>query len=554
MLHSGSVVVEETPGQLADDPLAQPDYLSHYGSVAPVFTINDYAGFGTLIAGSAVTLSGSMTLRGNNHRDDWDDRLVLAVGTGNGPASGNHPYAGSFGYSGANDKVYALAISIAPAGGPDGSSRPTIKVIDAQGRRDVTSRSTRRSPTVVWEFSVTLASTWKDYSAGDNADQDNGRGVERHEHSYTLKLDLDYNETFETTLTGTFKTYQAESIGIGFAVQQADARYFKPNPDNPSGPHILDDDVDTWAAAARAVNAWMLFTDSATGATDALYPGSPAPTSLSYDTTSAGHKISALLFGTNIEHFDTEDRYWDGYEEDSELVRLLKERPIDWIRFPGGEPTSFYHYDSANKKMTTTANWGFDEWDTSKSEEERALATDADFMDFDEFAKIVGHTGATPFIGVNLESAYYFRALDVDSILLDPANAEEIQGLLDLAATSSCGMQEIQDVTTAKGDFLTNYSSASIQDGLDQARDIALRMGDLELNVRHWYLDNESDLETYYPELCDTFKMKDRHYARMARDYISVINQATGRTDNEYILSWNNLNFMRDIGLGPHPG
>ena len=171
----------------------------YYKRIAPVFTIDDNAGSGTLSAGSTVTLSGTMTLQGNNHRDYWDDRLVLVVGTGNGLASQNHPYANRFGYAGGNDKVYALGVSISPLGSPiEDGSRPTLKVIDAQGRRDVTSASTRRSPTLVWDFSITLASTWKDYTTGDNPDQDNGRGIERHEHSYTLKLDLDYDEAFET--------------------------------------------------------------------------------------------------------------------------------------------------------------------------------------------------------------------------------------------------------------------------------------------------------------------------------------------------------------------
>ena len=169
---SGKVTVEQTPGQLADAPLARPDYLWHYGSVAPVFTLDDNAGFGALSAGSTVVLSGSMTLTGNNHRDYWDDRLVLAVGTGNGPAFQNHPYANSFGYSGGNSKVYALAVSVSPLGGPgkDGN-RPPLKVIDAQGRRDIVSASSRRSSTLVWELSIMLAGTWKDYSTGDNPEK-----------------------------------------------------------------------------------------------------------------------------------------------------------------------------------------------------------------------------------------------------------------------------------------------------------------------------------------------------------------------------------------------
>ena len=308
---SGSVVVEETPGQLMDDPLAQPDYLWHYGSNSPVFTLDDNAGFGALSAGDTITLSGSMTLTGTNHRDYWDDRLVLAVGTGNGPASDNHPYVNSFGYSTGNSKVYALAVSISPLGGfAEDNSPPPLKVIDAQGSREVATVATRRSPTVVWELSITLASTWKDYSTGDNTEQDNGRGIERHRHSYTLKLDLDYDQTFETTITGTFSTYQAESLGLSFAVQQADVRYFKPDPDDPDGPWIVDADLNTWGAAARAANEWSLFLNNAAG-TDALYPGKFSSGGyVTYDVTTAEHTIQSGLFGTNIEHFDTEDRYW----------------------------------------------------------------------------------------------------------------------------------------------------------------------------------------------------------------------------------------------------
>ena len=518
--HSGTVVVEETPDQLADDPLAQPDYLPHYGSVAPVFTINDSAGLGTLSAGSAITLSGSMTLQGNNHRDDWDDRLVLAVGTGNGPASQNHPYAGSFGYAGENDKVYALAVSIAPVGNPDGDgSRPPIKVIDARGRRDITSSSTRRSPTVVWELSVTLASTWKDYSTGDNTGQDNGRGIERHEHSYTLKLDLDYDETFETTLTGTFKTYQAESIGVSVAVQQGEARAYQADPDNADGPPQVNPDLDTWNVAARAINAWAMFTESATTANPDLYPANPAPTSLTYDTDAAGHEISGMLFGTNAEHFITEDRYWDNYTENSEMVGLMKDRPVSWIRFPGGESTTQYHFDLATATMSTTARWGIDEWDTSRSAELRTPVPDSDFMDFEEFSKVIKHTGAIPFVGLNLQSAYHFRALELDKIQLDSNHTPPL----------------------TRQNFNDNYNSTHIQDGLDQARDVAQYMDQLGLNVRYWYLDNESNLANYGGVWVE-------HYTLMARDYIDKINRATGRSDNEFIANWTNTGFIKDYG------
>ena len=361
-----------------------------------------------------------------------------------------------------------------------------------------------------------------------------------------MKLDLDYDKKFETTVTGTFRTYQAESIGLSFAVQQAEARAYKPDPDNAQAPWVIDPDINTWGAAARVVNNWTLFKSRAASAGN-LYPGAPASYRLKYNITKTSHTISSMLFGTNIEHFDTEDRYWADYGESSELIRLMKERPVSWIRFPGGEPTSFYHFNSNNKKITTTARWGVDEWDTSKSNAQRALAADSDFVGFDEFAKIVKHTGATPFIGVNLESAYYFRALEADRKLLDPANAAEIKKLLEREDTV-CEIGQIPAVATAKSNFLTNYSSGSIQDGLDQAGAVARYMDELNLGVRHWYLDNESDLPTYYPELSATFAMQYDHYARMARDYISVIDQATSRTDNEYILSWYNVGLMRDIG------
>ena len=521
---SGSVVVEDTPGQLMDDPLAQPDYLWHYGSASPAFTLDDTAGFGILSAGDTVTLSGSMTLTGNNHRDHWDDRLVLAVGTGNGPAADNHPYAGSFGYSGGNSKVYAFAVSMSPLGGfADDNSRPPLEVIDALGTREVATTATRRSPTVVWELSITLAGTWKDYSTGDNTEQDNGRGIERHQHSYTLSLDLDYDGTFETTVTGTFKTYQAESIGIGFAVEQADARYFKPDPDNPSGPWIVDPDLNTWGAAARTVNDWTLFNQDAISDAANLYPNEPVYYTLNYDLTETGHKISSMLFGTNIEHFDTGDSYWDSYGENSELIRLMKERPVTWIRFPGGEPTSMYHFNLASATMSTTARWGVDEWDTSKRAAERTLAPDSDYVDFDEFSLIVKHTDAIPFVGINMESAYYFRALELDKQLLDPTYSPSL----------------------TRDNFNTNYSYWHILDGITQAIDVALYMDEIGLGVRHWYLDNESNLANYSAEFGGMWA---GHYARMARDYIWAVDAATRRTDNAFIANWNNIGFVKDTG------
>lgn len=561
------VTVEANPGEHTYEALDRPDYLWHYGSIAPAFTIDDHAGFGDLNAGDRVTLSGTMELRGTNHRDLWKDRLVLAVGSGNAAATTTHAYANSFGYTGdGNTQVYALAAAVAPLAGANAQGNyPPVALIDGRETtsRDVDSHTTRRSAIIAWELSITLAPTWKDYSTGDNpaplpghgegSGHDNGNGVQRHAHQYSLKFDLDYDDSLETTTSGTFYTYSTESIGLSFAVEQGDARYF------PNGGQTPDPDKNKWSAAARATNVWSVFTGAVSRNRNAIYPAlQPVDYALKIDLSGveSSHSIPHTLFGTNIENIQTKDRYWGNYATDAELVELMRNFPVNWLRFPGGEPTSTFHFDSTTNQMQTTARWGVDLWDTSKPANQRVAAADADFVDFTEFKQIIDYTSATPFVGVNLESAYFFEALEYDELL---RNSQ-------------------YPVTVNKANFLTNYNKSLIQRGLDQARQIAHYLnsstsaGGLGMNVTHWFLDNESDLATYdnnhgIPGIAEhkpgtdvdlgvfdgdegRFNMPASHYARMAKDYMDVIDTETGRSgrQNKYIANWSNTKFMRDQG------
>ncbi len=549
------VTVESDPGSHLYEPLNQPDYLWHYGSIAPVFTIDDHAGFGDLSAGDTVTLSGTMSLKETNHRDLWKDRLILAVGSGNAPANTTHAYASSFGLTGdGNSKVYSLGVAVVPLGGVNTQGHyPRIEIIDDGGKVSIAITKTRKSATIAWELAITLASTWKDFSTGDNPPQgggqghNNGRGVDRHRHAYTLKLDLDFDGSFETTHSGHFRTYQAEVIGLSFAVEQGEARH------NPSGATEPYSDVSKWSAAARATNVWSIFTGSATTNQAAIYPSAtPEVHTIAFNVADASHDIPATLFGTNIENIQTRDRYWGNYANDAELVRLMREMSVNWIRFPGGEPASTFHFDAIHNLILTTAQWGKDLWDTSKTD--NTAAVDSEYVDFDEFKKVSVHTNATPFVGVNLESAYFFEALQYDELLKNPE----------------------YPVTVNKASFLANYSTSLIQEGLDQARQIANYLtsstadSGLELDITHWYLDNESDISTYdnnqgipgvavhedgappgvFASEEGRFNMQAAHYARMAADYMDVIDTATARSErqNKYIASWSNTKFMRDPG------
>lgn len=562
------VTVEASPGEHTYEPLERPSYLWHYGSIAPVFTIDDNAGFGDLDAGDRLTLSGTMELKGTNHRNLWQDRLILAVGSGNAAAATTHAYANSFGHTGdGNRQVYALAAAVAPlAGANEEGHYPSVAVIDGRQTtsREITSHTTRRCSIVAWELTVALASTWEDYSTGDNPapspgqgegnGHDNGAGQQRHEHSYTLKFDLDYDGSFETTTSGTFYTYKAESIGLSFAVEQSDARYF------PDGGQTADSDISTWSAAARASNVWSIYTGSSSDNHAKIYPAQQAVTgyalSVDLSTATGNHEIPRTLFGTNIENIQTKDPYWGNYTTDAELVRLMRDFPVNWVRFPGGEPSSTFHFDSITNQLQITEHWGVDLWDTSKPADQRVVAADADFVDFTEFKQIIDHTSATPFVGVNLESAYFFEALEYDELLKNPE----------------------YPATVNKANFLANYDESLIQRGLDQAQQVAHYLtsptteGGLGMDVTHWFLDNESDLPTYddnrgipgvaqYKPGTDPslgvfssdegrFNMPAAHYARMAKDYMDVIDTETGRSgrQNKYIASWSNTKFMRDSG------
>ena len=562
------VTVEESPGEHTYEPLDQPDYLWHYGSIAPAFTIDDNAGFGDLDAGDRLTLSGTMELKGTNHRNVWQDRLIMAVGSGNAAAATTHAYANSFGHTGdGNTQVYALAAAVAPlAGANEAGEYPAVAVIDGRqtSSRNITSHTTRRSRIVAWELSITLASTWEDYSTGDNPaprpgqgvgnDHDNGAGQQRHEHSYTLKFDLDYDGSFETTTSGTFYTYMAESIGLSFAVEQGDARYFA------DGGLRADSDISTWSAAARASNVWSIYTGSSSDNHAKIYPTQQAVSgyalNIDLSAVASNHQIPDTLFGTNIENIQTKDRYWGNYETDAEIVGLMRDFPVNWVRFPGGEPTSTFHFDSTTNQLQTTARWGVDLWDTSKPANQRVVAADADFVDFTEFKQVIDHISATPFVGVNLESAYFFEALEYDELLKNPEHP----------------------VAVNKANFLTSYNKSLIQKGLDQARQVAHYLtsstteGGLGMDVSHWFLDNESDIATYdenrgIPGVAQhkpgtdpslgvfssdegRFNMPGAHYARMAMDYMDVIDTETARSgrQNKYIASWSNTKFMRDPG------
>ncbi len=120
------------------------------------------------------------------------------------------------------------------------------------------------------------------------------------------------------------------------------------------------------------------------------------------------HTVSDAFLGINMSYFNTTDDIWQKYS----LREKLKSSGVGALRYPGGEETSFFHWEHAGvngyedvwdpkeKHGTAPGRGKFqttwvspDKWDTNEN-----------FMNFDEFMENCIDIGAEPIVGVNLSS------------------------------------------------------------------------------------------------------------------------------------------------------
>ncbi len=181
------------------------------------------------------------------------------------------------------------------------------------------------------------------------------------------------------------------------------------------------------------------------GASAASKPRSSAPASepaatnciVQVDAQQSKGRISPQLMGFNVVFQNEPDSFW----ADGKIEQRLKELKCGVLRWPGGEVSSYYHWDKMINKGET---------DTWTPGHENEPSDPARFMDLEEYMKHVRAIGCEPMVGVNMMSGE------------------------------------------------RNNRRA---DGLAEAKALIQHCVDEQYNVKYWFLDNECYLPEKKPEL-----------------------------------------------------
>jgi len=120
------------------------------------------------------------------------------------------------------------------------------------------------------------------------------------------------------------------------------------------------------------------------------------------------HVIPEGFLGVNLSYFNTTDEIWDTYD----FLGKLKKSGVGSLRYPGGEETTFFHWEHPG------VNGYEDLWDPKSQHgvspgrgkfqvtwvAPKDWDSNENFMDFDEYIDICRQLGAEPIVGINLES------------------------------------------------------------------------------------------------------------------------------------------------------
>ena len=119
---------------------------------------------------------------------------------------------------------------------------------------------------------------------------------------------------------------------------------------------------------------------------------------ISVDTI-VSHKISDYLMGFNVIYPHEKDVIW----EDGEIASFLKNINTSLIRYPGGTVTSYYHWESLS------GNGWADSWDPDNK---LVAMPGSEFMNVDEFIRLIRKTGANPLVGINMSSGWRWNDIE----------------------------------------------------------------------------------------------------------------------------------------------
>lgn len=112
---------------------------------------------------------------------------------------------------------------------------------------------------------------------------------------------------------------------------------------------------------------------------------------VSIDPAHSLGKISPDLIGTNVIYSREADALW----ADGSVAQSLKAIRTGFMRYPGGEVTSFYHW---NRNTGVPFQ---DAWDGHVP-----VQPYSEWMSFDEYMRQVQAAGGTPLVGINIQSGH----------------------------------------------------------------------------------------------------------------------------------------------------
>lgn len=147
------------------------------------------------------------------------------------------------------------------------------------------------------------------------------------------------------------------------------------------------------------------------------------------DLDSKLHTISPYLVGTNSIYNFMGESFWDT----TEIKSALMDMNCGLLRYPGGGPTSYYHWNDMNGQ-----GW-WDNWDPNY-DHSRDMPAET-YLDVDEYIALCNEIGTIPLIGINMSSGLRYNR---------------------------------------------------VQDGIDEAKALVQYCVDNNYNVQRYYLDNES--------------------------------------------------------------
>ena len=116
--------------------------------------------------------------------------------------------------------------------------------------------------------------------------------------------------------------------------------------------------------------------------------------------TSDYHTISNNLIGFNMTYSFCPDSFWIK----TNIKPALKNMKTGFVRYPDGEPTSYYHWNNLNGQ-------GYmDNWNPNYNKK-----NDQDpknYTDIDEYIRICRKTGVKPLVGINMESGIKYNRVN----------------------------------------------------------------------------------------------------------------------------------------------